>query len=173
VKPIFATSGCSTSRARECRAELPARDVEREVPRDDQADHAERLTEGERLAAGHGDRLAERLVDGTRVVVEDLRDHPHLAARAGDGLPDVAALDPGEFLRVLLDERREPAQESTAVGRGHASPGRERGLRARDRLVGLLHPRLLELGDRLLGGGVHDDERHRRLSKHNPQASRP
>ena len=48
------------------------RDVEREVPGDDQPDDAERLAEGQVDAAGDGDRLAVPLVDGAGVEVEDV-----------------------------------------------------------------------------------------------------
>ena len=96
--------------ARERGAELPRGDVEREVPGDDQPDHSERLAKGHVDAAGDGDRLAVLLVDGARVEVEDVGDHPHLAARPGDRLADVPRLDPRELLAVLLDERREPPQ---------------------------------------------------------------
>src|SRR6185437_15393815 len=47
--------------ARERRPELPGGDVEREVPRHDQADDAERLAEREVDAARDRDRLAEVL----------------------------------------------------------------------------------------------------------------
>ena len=92
--------------------ELPARDVEREVPGDDQPDDAERLAEGQVDPAGDGDRLAVVLVDRARVEVEDLRDHADLAARAGDRLADVLRLDPRELFGVLFDERRKPPQEA-------------------------------------------------------------
>ena len=95
--------------ARERRAELPAGDVEREVPRHDQADDAEGLAEGDVDAAGDGDRLSVVLVDGAGVEVEDLRDHADLGARAGDRLADVLRFDARELFRVLLDEHGEPA----------------------------------------------------------------
>ncbi len=205
VKPIFATSGCSTSRwpttraladedvddafgdagledelgepergerrqlggleddgvaAGERRAELPGGDVEREVPRDDQPDDAERLAEGHVDAAGDGDRLAVVLVDRAGVEVEDVGDHADLAARAGDRLADVLRLDPRELLAVLLDERREPPQQPPAVGGRNGAPGGERRPRASDRRVGLLDPGLVERRNRLLGRGVDDGDRH-------------
>ena len=83
---------------------------------------------------------------------------PDLAPRARDRLADVARLDPRELLAVLLDERREPAQQPPSIGRRNRSPGRERGLRAGDGGIGLLDPRLLELGDRLLGRRVEDGQ---------------
>ena len=146
--------------ARERRPELPARDVRREVPRDDEPDDAERLAERRGDTAGDRDRLAAVLVDRAGVEVEHLRDHADLAARPRDRLADVLRLDPRELLGVLLDERREPAQESRTVGRRDGAPGRIRRLRSRDRRVRLLHAGLLELGDRLLGGRVEDGQRH-------------
>ena len=76
-------------RARERRPELPARDVRREVPGDDQSDDAERLAKRRRHTACDGDGLAPVLVDCAGVEVEDLCDHPDLAARTGDRLADV------------------------------------------------------------------------------------
>src|SRR5207253_9953649 len=93
------------------RPEFPAGDVEREVPRDDEPDDAERLAEGHVDAACDRNRLAEVLVDRARVEVEDVRHHPDLPARIGDRLADVARLDARQLLAVLLDERRQPAQQ--------------------------------------------------------------
>ena len=137
--------------ARERRPELPGGDVEREVPRRDQPDDAERLAERHVDAARDRDRLAEVLVDRAGVVVEDLRHHPDLAARAPDRLADVPRLDLRQLLEMLLDERREPAQQPGPVGRRDRTPRRERRLRPRDRGVGLLDPGRFELGDDLLG----------------------
>ena len=103
------------------------------------------------------------LVDRARVEVEDLRDHADLGARAGDRLADVARLDGGELLGVLLDERGEPPQQARAVGRRDGAPRGKCRPGARDRLVGLLDAGLLELGDRLLGGRVDDRQRHARI----------
>ena len=146
--------------ARERRAELPARDVEREVPGHDQADDAERLAEGHVDAARDRDRLAVVLVDGAGVEVEDLGDHADLAARARDRLADVARLEPRSS--SCAPRRASRAGAAGAPGR----PARRRATRgtrprARDGGVGLLDPRLLELGDRLLGRRVEDRERHR------------
>jgi hypothetical protein len=88
--------------------------------------------------------------------VEYLRHHADLAARAGDRLARVARLDARELLVVLLDERREPAQEARPVGRGDRAPRRERGLRARDSGIGVLGGVRLDLGDRLLRRRVED-----------------
>ena len=146
--------------ARERGAELPARDVEREVPGHDQPHDPERLAEGHVDTAGDRDRLAVVLVDGARVVVEDLGDHADLAARARDRLADVARLEPRELLVMLLDERREPSQQAGPVGRRDLAPGGERRARGRDGGVGFLHARPLELGEPLLRGRIEDRQRH-------------
>ena len=101
----------------ERRPELPAGDVRREVPRDDEPDDAEWLTERGSDSAGHGDRLAAVLVDGSGVEVEDLRHHADLAARSGDRLAHVLRLDPSELLGVLLDQRRESPKKAASIGR--------------------------------------------------------
>ena len=152
--------------ARERGAELPARDVEREVPGDDQPDDAERLAEGRGDPAADGDRLAVVLVDRAGVEVQHLRDHPDLAARAGDRLADVLGLDLRELLGVLLDERRQPPQQPGPVGRRDCAPGGVRRLGPRDGGVGLLDARLLELRDRLLGRRVEHGERHGVIQHH-------
>src|SRR5207344_309511 len=133
--------------AGEGRPELPARDVRREVPRDDEADDAERLTECRRDTAGHGDRLAGVLVDGARVEVEHLRDHADLGPGPRDRLADVPRLDSRKLLAVLLYERREPAEESRSIGGRDVAPGGKGPLRPRDGGIRIVHPGLLELGD--------------------------
>src|SRR5919197_5841153 len=136
--------------AGERRAELPRRDGDWEVPGDDQADDAERLPERHVDAARDGNRLAEVLVDGAGVEVEDVRDHGDLGAGVGDRLADVPRLEARELLAVLLDERREPAEEACAVGGRDGTPGGEGGARGGDRGVRLLDAGRLELGDGLL-----------------------
>jgi len=65
-----------------------------------------------------------------------------------------------ELLMVLFDERGESSQQGCSVVRSDRAPRRGGGLCPRDCGVGLLHPGLLELRDRLLGGRVQDGERH-------------
>ena len=61
---------------------------------------------------------------------------------------------------MLLDERRKPAEQPRPVGRRDVTPAGEGGLCPCDSVVQFLDPGLLELGDRLLRGGVQDGERH-------------
>ena len=75
---------------RECRRDLPRGDRQRKVPRDDQSDHPERLAKRHVDAGGHRNRRAQQALRRTRVVVERVDDHCHLAAGVADGLTHVA-----------------------------------------------------------------------------------
>ena len=109
---------------------LPRGDHQREVPRHDQAHHAERLAEGHVHAAGHRDRVAEQPLGRAGVVAEGLDHHAHLAAGVADRLAGVARLEHGQVLGALLERVGQPAQQRRAVGGVHRAPGRERGLGA-------------------------------------------
>ena len=145
---------------RERGPELPARDVEREVPRHDQPANAERLAKGDVGAAVDGNRLAVVLVHGAGVEMEDVGDHRHLAARTGDRLSHVPRLDLRQLLGVVLDETREPPEQAGAIGHPDGAPGGERGARTCHGLVDGGHVCRLQLGDRLLRRRVEDSERH-------------
>ena len=146
--------------AGECGPELPGGDVEREVPGDDEADDAERLSEGHVDAAGDGDRLAVALVDGAGVEVEDVGDHADLAAGAADRLADVGGFDACELLVVLFDEGREPAEQPPAVSGRNRPPSRKGAPGRRHRRVGLGNPSRLEGRNRLLGRRIDDGDGH-------------
>ena len=95
---------------RQRRSQLPGGDRQREVPRHDQPDDAERLAHGPRLAAGDRDRVAEQPLGRAGVVAEHLGHHVHLAAGVADRLAGVARLEQGQLLAVLAhDRRRGPA----------------------------------------------------------------
>jgi hypothetical protein len=70
--------------------------------------------------------------------VEDRGCHRDLGTGSGDRFADVAGLDDGELLGVLLDERGQPAEQPGAIGGldgascGKCVPG------TGDRLVGLV-----------------------------------
>ncbi len=151
--------------AGERRADLPGRDVERKVPRDDGRDDTERLAERHVHPARDRDGLAVVLVDRPGIEVEDRRNHADLAARARDRLADVLRLDLRELLGVLLDERREPSEQASTVDRRDSTPAGKRLLCGRDGGVGLLAPRLLELGDWPFRGRVENAEAHRRSAR--------
>ena len=132
--------------------------VDREVPRHDQAADPDRLAQRE-VEAGRADRdrLAEELVGGAGVVVEDEADGERLAARALDGLADVGRLQLGQLLEVGLDQAGVLGQRPAALGGGPGGPA----LRVLERLLGGLHrpvhvlrPAERRGGDHLPGGRV-------------------
>ncbi len=135
----------------EGRPDLPARDREREVPRRDEPDDAERLAEGDVDAARDGDLGAEQPFGRARVVVEDVDDAPHLPPCVGDRLADVSRFELRELLDLALDCARESPKKLGPVARGNVSPAGEGGLRARDCLVRLFDSCARELGENLLG----------------------
>ena len=118
-------------------AELPGGDRQREVPGRDQADHAERLAEGEVDAAGDRDRVAEQPLGRARVVAEDVGDHADLAAGVGDRLADVARLERGQVLGAARD-RAATGASAGASRRRDRPPGRGTPPRPGDARVGLL-----------------------------------
>ena len=86
-------------------------DQHREVPRDDQPAHADRLAERQQGAVGvAGDRLTVDLVDGACVEVEGGGDSADLAAGGRDRLAAVAGLELGELFEIAPDEVGDPAQ---------------------------------------------------------------
>ena len=136
--------------------------VQREVPRHDQPDDAERLADGERLAAGDGDRVAEQPLGRAGVVAERVDHHPHLAARGADRLAGVARLEQRELLEVRLERVGERAQDAPPARRGASARQRGQRLpRAGDGLVDLGRARAGNLGEHRLGGGLDDCQRVR------------
>ena len=76
------------------------------------------------------------------------------------GLPAFADSSRESCLVLLLDERGKAAKQPGPVCRGDGTPRREGGSRSGDGGVGFVDPGLLELRDRLLGGGIDDREGH-------------
>ena len=144
--------------ARQGRAPLPGQHQQREVPRDDLADDADRLPQrvGQEVAAHrHGPALD--LVGPAGVVAERVDDALHVAARIGDGLAAVERFHRRQFLRVLLDEVGELEH---AAGRGRRRPSSPTGRissASRAALTALstsLRRRRRHLGDHLAGRRV-------------------
>ncbi len=104
---------------RQRRAHLPRGDGQREVPRHDEPDHAERLAHGEPQPARHRDGVAQQALGRRGVVAEGVGHHPHLAARVADRLAGVARLEDRELLVVL---GRGCRRAGAAAGRGRPAP---------------------------------------------------
>src|SRR5262249_22608064 len=82
------------------------------------------------------------------------------AARITDRLAGVARLELRQRLERALERVGQPTQQHRTVRRRDRPPRTERGLRTRDRRVGLLDTRGRQLAKDLLGRGL-EDRRHR------------
>ncbi|GAA3241071.1 hypothetical protein GCM10020256_63680 [Streptomyces thermocoprophilus] len=105
----------------ECGRGAPGGDRHGEVPRGDDADHAERFEDRHVEAAGYGDLAAGQAFHSPGGVVEQVADVAGLPAGVADGVPGLADLQPGQFLQVAVDGGGEPAQQPRPVA------GRQRG----------------------------------------------
>ncbi len=100
------------------RGDLPRADHQREVPRHDGADDADRLTvdEGEDVARGRRD-LAIDLVDRLGIIAEAAGGAAGLGLqRHGDFRAVVAHAEHGKLQRVFLDQLGDPQQHLLALG---------------------------------------------------------
>jgi ParB family chromosome partitioning protein len=142
----------------QCRRQLHHRHEQREVPRHDLADDADRLAQrvGQERPA-HRHRLAAQLGRPAGVVAQRLHGQRqvHLAGVA-KRLAGVVGLERGERGGVLLDEVGEAVQQALAIRGPHAGPGVRLEGRAGG-LDGLVDVRRRALGHRaqgLAGGRV-------------------
>ncbi len=133
--------------------------VHREVPGHDDADHAQRLVEGDVDAAGHRDLRPQHPLRGSGVVVEHVADVSGLPARRSDRMPGVAHLDTRQLLDGAVHGRREPAQTACPVGGCEPGPQPLRDQRPLDRLVDLLDRREPDLLDERLVGRIDQLDR--------------
>ena len=121
------------------RADLPHRHHQREVPRDDRADDADRLAAGVAeelvLAEGRHRQLDRRALDLGRpagAVAQEVHRRRHVhALRDDERLAVVQRLDLGELLRVRLQQIGQLEQPPLAVHRTRSAPLRRLERRAR------------------------------------------
>ncbi len=114
----------------ERRAELPRRHQQREVPRDNLPDHAERLAQrvGVEVRARHVghrdvDRVALDLGGPAGHVVEQVCGQWHVSRlRHGEGLAVVQRLELGQLVGVLQDQVTDPPDDPPPLRRGHPAP---------------------------------------------------
>ena len=113
---------------RERGAELVAAHEQREVPRDDRADHSDGLAPhvGVEVAEGGSSDLAFDLRGPARVVAKEIRGERDVDdVRLGDRLAVVERLELGELVVELADARTEAPEQVGALGRRQVAPGRE------------------------------------------------
>ena len=142
-------------------AELPRGDRQREVPRRDQPDHADRLAHGEGLPAGDRDRVAEQPLGRAGVVAEGVPHHLHLAAGVGDRLAGVARLEHGQLLGVGRDVLGDRLQDARAGAGVERAPRGQRRARSGDGRVDVLDVSARDFGEHRLGGGLEHSKRWR------------
>src|SRR5919112_1439997 len=109
----------------ERRRHLPARYGEREVPRDDEPDDPEGFAERHVYAPRDRYGVAEQPLGHPRIVVEGLRDHPHLAAGIADWFARVPRLELRQVLLFRVERVGEAPEQTRTVGRLYISPRRE------------------------------------------------
>ena len=110
------------------RRELPHGNRDREVPRGDQADRAERTAHGvEPLVRDRGRvHLPDRPPRLTCRVAEDRRRAQRLEPGLAQRLPHLRGHVLGDLLRASLEDVRRLAEERGPLGRGQRRPRRER-----------------------------------------------
>src|SRR5690349_20882645 len=142
---------------REGRGDFPGGQVQREVPRHDRPDHADRLAHRVgKEGAAHGQRITGELIGPAGVIAERLDRHPDVDLRLEQRLAVVLGLDLGDLPGALLEQFRDAIEQLAAPPGGEITPVLRLEAGAR-RLHGRVHLRLARLGDlgeRLLGRGI-------------------
>ena len=151
------------------RAQFPRGHQQREVPRDDLPDDAERLAQRVGVEVrprhvGHRevDRVALELGRPTGHVVEQVRGQRHVRRlRHADRLAVVQRLELGQLVGVLEDQVADPPDDPAALRRAHPAPRAlvERAARGPHSPVDVLGIALGDPGERLPGRGVGGLER--------------
>ena len=140
------------------RAPLPRLHQQREVPRDDLADDADRLMAGvAEIWPLDGDGLAVVLVGPAGVVAIGLDGQRQVGVeRIAVGLAVVERFQSGQLLFVLLDEVGELVQQPAALGGADLGPGAflERLAGGLDGEIDVGLVALGDLADGFAGGGV-------------------
>ena len=147
-------------------AEFPRRHHQREVPRDNLADDADRLAQRVRkilrAVRGDGDGVAFDLGGPAGHVAEHVHGAGHVGdARDGEGLAIVERFELREFVGVLFDEVGELPDEPAAFGGSHLRPraaieGRAGGV---DGAIDVLFLAFGDASEDVAGGGIVAVER--------------
>ena len=137
--------------ADERRHDLPGGDRDREVPRRDHADDADRHADAHVELVGElgGRRLAVEAPALAGHVVAHVDRFLDVSPGLGEHLAHLARHQLGELLLVLGDERREAEDDLAALRRGHEPPAPVRLLGRLDRAVDVLRAGARERPDRL------------------------
>jgi hypothetical protein len=146
---------------RERRRDLPAGDVEREIPRDDRADHADRLPQGVgQEVAFDGQRIPHDLVGPPGVIAQGVDGHRQLDLGLEQRLAVLGRFEPGELVEPCVQEVGGFGQQPAALAGREVAPRRRREARFRG-LHGGVHVRGVarrDLRQHFLGRGIDDGE---------------
>jgi ParB family chromosome partitioning protein len=136
---------------RERRSELPDRHQDREVPRDDLADDAERLMEviGDGVVVEFGERPLLRADRAGEVAEMVDRERDVGIGRLADRLAVVPGLGEGEKIEILLEPVGDLVEDQRAGGDRGAPPGGLGGMGGVERQLDILLLRARDLGDLL------------------------
>ncbi len=140
------------------RGGFPCRNGDREVPRRDQPDHAQRLAIGRDIEPRPGgfERLAVAAQRLAAEIAEDARGAQHFALPLGPGLALLAREKLAQFRRAGEDQRRDLVEQvGTHFGRSRG-PGRERLAGRGDGLIDFGGAAIGEAGDDIAGIGRVD-----------------
>ena len=136
---------------------LPRRHEHRVVPRRDADGDADGLAHHHAHGlARHLERLAVLVLDHAGVQLEGVRRVLHVHARLLEELAHLQALEPGELLGALAEERRGSVQHLGALHGLHLRPRTvvERLTGGADRLLGVGYAALRYAGDHFFGGRI-------------------
>ena len=147
--------------AHERRDDLPRGNGDREVPRRDHADHADRLPDAHLELVGQlrRRRVAEEAPALAGHVVAHVDRFLDVAARLREHLPHLARHELRELVLVLGDERAETEEDLAALRRGHEPPARVGLLRGLHGAIDVLRRRPRERPDQVAVGGAPALER--------------
>ncbi len=145
--------------AGECGRDFPHADHEREIPRHDGRDDADRFAHrvGQRIRARRY-HLSGDLVAPAGVVAHRVDDRGHVLAPHGrKRLAGIQTLDLDQFLLMLLQQRCRALQDAAAFGGAQRAPNLQRRARRADSFVHVGLAALRNFGDRLFGRRIKVD----------------
>ena len=138
-------------------ADLPRRNQDRHIPRDDGAAYPDRLPADEGVAVGgQRHRLAPERPRYGVVILENIRTPPHLASCFVEGFSLLRRQGEGEFVQMGPNQPGRPAQYLSPLPRVHPAPGVPRRRRRIERTVDILRGARRDIIYRRTGRGVEN-----------------
>ena len=150
----------------ERRRDLAGEQVDREIPRGEGGDDADRLQRrGQAPALARGDRLAEQALGLAGEPVELLDGDQHFALGLGDRPADLIGQRVRQRALARLHRPGDAAQDLGALPAMHARPCPERGARMMERLLDLGRAGARRRPELFLRAGIADRKRRQRSGR--------